>query len=594
MVTYKGAEIIVEYLLRERVPYLFGTCGHGNLGLLDALFDHQDEIRTVLVHHESVAGFMADAYFRVAHRPVATYSSCGPGTANMPVALASALMDSSALLALTGNVPTSQFSRGPFQELGRHHQADVTTALRPYVKHSYQATRPEQLPLMLRQAFGTMLTGRPGPVHLDVPLDVWVEAADVEIPDPRSWRDGITSGTAPAQELVGQVLHLLLSAERPVIVAGHGVEIAQAEADLRAFAEAVGIPVAVTPLGKGVMDMRSPLSLGQTGRNGTYMANQSTRTADVILALGTRFDDRSTSSWMPGYTYDIPPTRLIHVDIDPQEIGRNYPPAIGVVADARATLRALRARISGRADADPAHRAPWRERIATWRAEWTRATQPGRISDAVPIHPQRVLADLRAVLPAEGILLSDVGVHHNWIVQEWQAFEPRTVLQSWGFASMGFGVAGVLGAKLAAPERPALAVVGDGGFLMLPSVVSTAVEYGIPAVWLVWNNYGFCSIRDQQRGYFGAERELVTSFRHEASGELYTPDYAAMARSMGAEGDMVEKPEDLAGLIDHAVSSGRPYVLDVRVDREIRPPATGSWDLPPLPHPQPDPQWTGA
>jgi acetolactate synthase-1/2/3 large subunit len=209
----------------------------------------------------------------------------------------------------------------------------------------------------------------------------------------------------------------------------------------------------------------------------------------------------------------------------------------------------------------------------------------------VPIRPERLLADLRTVLPREGLLISDVGIHHNWIVQEWPAYAPRTILQSWGFASMGFGVCGVLGAKLAAPERPVVAVVGDGGFLLMPSAVATAVEYDIPVVWVVWNNKGFISIRDQQAGYFGAGRTFATSFVNERTGEPYTPDFAAMARSMGADGSVVERPGDLAGQLEAAIMSNRPTVLDVRVDAMARPLAAATWDLPPLPHPEPDFGW---
>jgi acetolactate synthase-1/2/3 large subunit len=595
----KGAEIIVDYLVQEGVPYAFGMCGHGDLGLLDALYDRQKEITTISVHHESVAGFMADAYFRIRHRPVITFTSCGPGSANLPVALGSALMDSSAFLAVTGNVATSQFNRGPFQETGRHYQADFPSVVRSYVKRSFQATRPEQLPLMLRQAFATMLQGRPGPVHLDVPLDVFVETADVEVPDPGLWRAGFSPRMAAAGQDVANALRLLLAARRPVIVVGHGVELADASAELCAFATELGIPVVHTPLGKGVFDSRSPLALGSSGRNGTYQSNRATRSADVILALGTRFDDRSTSSWLPGYTYSIPPTRLIHVDIDPAEIGRNFPAALGIVADAKDFLTQLLDAVrqdrigsdDGTLHSGHPPRARWREEIAGWALSWERHVAPNRGSDAVPIRPERLLGDLRSVLPEDGILISDVGVHHNWIVQEWPAFAPRTVLQSWGFASMGFGVGGSLGAKLAAPERPVVAVVGDGGFLLMPSAVATAVQYGIPVVWVVWNNQGFISIRDQQVGYFGADRTLATDFVTASTGSPYTPDFAAMARAMGADGATVERPGDLAGQLDAAIRSGRPTVLDVRVDPAVRPPAAATWDLPPLPHPEPTFGW---
>jgi acetolactate synthase I/II/III large subunit len=594
-----GAEVIVDYAVKEGVPYAFGMCGHGDIGLLDALYDRRDEITTVSVHHESVAGFMADAYFRVRHEPVITFTSCGPGSANLPVALGSALMDSSAFLAVTGNVPTSQFNRGPFQETGRHHQADFPSVVRPYVKRSFQATRADQLPLMVRQAFATMLQGRPGPVHLDVPLDVFVETTDVDVPEPGLWRAGVSQRMAASAGDVAAALDLLVDALRPVIVAGHGVEIGDAAQELRELAEALGIPVATTPLGKGVIDSRSDLALGATGRNGTYQANRATRSADVILALGTRFDDRSTSSWLPGYTYSIPPTRLVHVDVDPTEIGRNYPAALGILANAKDFLAQLLAAVrerratTGDDRLSPGHepRSRWRADILTWRQVWEAHVAGNRTTDAAPIRPERLLSDLRSVLPEDGLLVSDVGVHHNWVVQEWPAYAPRTVLQSWGFASMGFGVGGVLGAKLAAPDRPAVAVVGDGGFLLMPSAVATAVEHDIPAVWVVWNNQGFISIRDQQVGYFGAGRELATSFSHVASGQPYTPDFAAMARSMGAQGALVTEAGDLAGQLEAALAGGAPTVLDVRVDPNVRPPAAATWDLPPLPHPEPGFGW---
>ncbi|MBU6424613.1 MAG: thiamine pyrophosphate-binding protein, partial [Chloroflexi bacterium] len=530
--------------------------------------------------HESVAGFMADAYFRISHVPVATFTSCGPGSANQPVALASAFMDSSAFLAITGNVPTSQWNRGPFQETGRHVQGDVINALRPYVKRSFQPTRPEMLPLALKQAYATMLSGRPGPVHLDVPLDLFVEQVDDARVATEFASSAVPSRAAADPELVADALRRLRVAKRPVIVAGHGVEGSEAERELAALAERVAVPVAVTPLGKGVMDMRSRFCLGSTGRNGTYPANAATRNADVILAIGTRFDDRATSSWLPGFTYRIPPTELIQIDIDPAEIGRNYPVAVPLLGDARTVLRQL---LTATEEAPRDERREWWERIERWRARWSAHLSGAGSSDARPIRPERVVREVREALPDDGVLLADVGVHHNWIVAEFEARRHRSVLQSWGFASMGFGVAGALGAKLAAPDRPVLSVCGDGGFLMTASAVATAVEYGIPVVWLVWNNLGYCSIRDQQRGYFGADRELATSFVRADDGELTSVDFATLARSMGAEGARVEAPGDLGGRLRWALGLGRPVVLDVRVDRDVRPPATASWDLPPLP-----------
>lgn len=586
--TSTGAALIADFLIQQKVPYVFGLCGHGILGLLDGLFDRQHQIKTISVHHEAVAAFMADAYFRVTQKPVATFTSCGPGSTNLIVAVAGAFADSSAMLNITGNVPTGQWNRGPFQETGKYFQGDFVNVIRPYVKRSFQPTRPEMLPLALRQAFSLMTNGRPGPVNVDVPLNVFVETIEQgAIEREGHWPEHEWSRPAGDSAAVAKAKRILGEALRPVIVAGHGVELSGAEHELLAFAQALRIPVATTPFGKGVFDTRHSLSLGSTGRNGSYMANAACRNADVILALGTRFDDRATSAWLPGFTYGIPPTHLIHVDIDASEIGRNFQPAIGIVGDAKLVLRQL---LSLEPAGTPSRNGAWLERIAGWRKQWDAVTAPPRNSDAVPIRPERAIADLRKVVPLDGIVLADVGIHHNWLVAEWDTSKTRTFLQSWGFASMGFGVAGALGAKLAAPDRPVVAVCGDGCFAMNASAVLTAVEYDIPVVWLIWNNHGYCSIRDQQMGYFGKDRELATSFK-DSTGKLYSADYAMMARSMGATGVLVEKPGDLAPQIEAAIASQRPSVLDVRIDREVRPISTGSWDLPPLPHPLPSFGW---
>ena len=583
--TETGAAYITEFLIQQRVPYAFGLCGHGILGLLDGLIERTDEIATISVHHEAIAAFMAEGYFRVAQRPVATFTSCGPGSANLVVAIAAAMADSSAMVNITGNVPTSQWNRGPFQESGRYFQGDFVNVLRPYVKRSFQPTRAEMLPLALRQAFALATNGRPGPVHIDIPLNVFVEPVDEAADARERWAEQHWHRPAGDPAASEAAAALLAEAERPVIVAGHGVELAGGEAALLALAERLRIPVATTPFGKGTFDARHPLSLGATGRNGSLAANGACRNADVILALGTRFDDRATSAWLPGFTYAIPPARLIHVDIDPTEIGKNFEPAIAILGDAKLVLEQLLARCA----AGPA-RAPWHARIAAWKKRWDEATIPPGNSEAVPLRPERLVADLRRVVPAHGIVVSDVGVHHNWLISAYDAYAPRTLLQTWGFASMGFGVGAPLGAKLAAPETPVVAVCGDGGFVMNASAVLTAVEYDIPVVWVVWNNYGYCAIRDQQLGYFGEDRELATSF-NDPSGALYSADYALMARSMGALGATVERPADFAPQLEAALAAGRPAVLDVRVDRDVRPLATGSWDLPPRPHPMPNFGW---
>jgi acetolactate synthase I/II/III large subunit len=586
-----GAELIAEYLVREKVPYIVGTCGHGDLGLLDGLFDRQGELKTISVQHESIAGFIADAYYRVKQQPIATFTSCGPGSANMPVALGSAFMDDSAFLAITGNVATTQFNRTPFQETGRYYQADFSSVVKPYVKRSYQATRPEQLPLMLRQSFSLMRQGRPGPVHLDVPLDVWVERTDEQLADPEVWSTGTVPKPGASEAELDRIVELIERSSRIVIVSGSGVEASQGEAALARLAREQRIPVATSPLGKSTFPGADPLSLGATGRNGTYAANRATRGADLVLAFGTRFDDRSTSSWLQGYTYDFPETKLVHVHIDPAELGRNFPATVPVQASPATVLEQLADRLQGSSRrTDDAYL----DDVAVWKREWDERIAPHRTSNAPRIRPERLVAELRKALPDDGILLSDVGVHHNWLVQEWETRGPRTFHQSWGYASMGFGVGGVIGAHLAAPDRKVAAVVGDGGFLMLPSAVATAVQYDIPATWVVWNNGGFQSIRDQQKSYFGADRQLATTFLHDATGQQYQADHAGIARAMGAEGITVTDPSELAGALAAAIASDRPTLLDVHIDDSVGLPAAATWELPPLPHPAPTYGWPDA
>jgi len=289
---------------------------------------------------------------------------------------------------------------------------------------------------------------------------------------------------------------------------------------------------------------------------------------------------------LPGYSWNFPSTRLIHVDVDHAELGRNYAPHLGILADARTFLQQLLGELNSRGTPDIARLAPWLEQIATWRSEWDAYVGPNFEIHSAPIRPERIVADCQAVLPENAILSLDSGVHHNWFMQFWKARHPQTMLNTWGFSGMGFGPSGILRAKLAAPERACVSVCGDGGFIMVPHVLVTAVEYGIPAVWVVWNNFAWSAIRDIQYGYFGG-REIGTAFYRSSDGQPYNPDYAALARACGAEGYTVTRSEEFSGVLEHAVNLGKPCLIDVHVDANIRPPATGTWALPPIPHNEP-------
>ena len=576
-----GAGVIVDYLIREKVPYIFGLCGHGNIGFIDALHARAGEIKTVSVHHESVAGFMADVYYRVSGQPTATFTSCGPGSANLPISLANSFFDSVPFYAVTGNVPTSQFNRGAFQETYRHYQADFPSTVRAYCKRVFQPTTAAQLPVFVRQAWKTMVTGLPGPVVLDVPFDMFNEPIPEETPRPEDWNANITCRCGADPEGVSKAVDMLMSAQRPVILVGQGVRYGGATKELRALAEKLRIPVAMSASGIGALDSTHPLALGLVARNGPYQANHAARQADVLIALGVRFDDRTSSSWIPGFSFTIPPTKLIHVDIDPDEIARNYPVALGLMADVRTFLRQLLAEIDARLARGqmPAERGAWLDAIAGYRKEWEDFIAPGFKADTTPIAPQRAAHEIDRVLPEDAILVSDIGVHHNWLIQFCKPRRPDSLIGSMGFGPMGFGVAGALGAKLAAPGRPCVAVVGDGAFLMHANVLATAYEYDIPVIYVVWNNYAYGSIRGLQRGYLGG-RELATDFKHPGTNKPYNPDFAAMARAAGIAGVSVDRAADLADAVRAAIASGKPSVIDANIDGDLNPSGAGIWELP--------------
>ena len=578
-----GAQVIVDYLIQEKVPQVFGLCGHGNIQFIDALYERSDDIKTISVHHESVAGFMADVYYRVSGRPTATFTSCGPGSANLPISLGNAYLDSVPFLAVTGNVPTSQFNRGAFQELYRHYQADFPSTVRSYCKKVFQPTRGDMVPLAVRQAWKTMLTGRPGPVVLDVPFDVFLESAAEEAPSAEAWNANISSRCGADPDGVVKAIDMLLAAERPVMLVGQGIRYGGAAAELLRLAERLQIPVASSASGLGAIDCNHPLALGLVARAGHYQANHATRQADVLLALGVRFDDRTSSSWVPGYSFTIPPTRLIHVDIDPEEIGRNYPVALGLMADVRTFLRQVHAELDRRSDltkrADA--RKKWLAQIDGYRKEWDKFVAPGFSDDTSPINPQRAAIEIDKALPEDAILVSDIGVHHNWLLGFCKPRRPDSLIGSMGFGPMGFGVAGVMGAKFAAPDRPCVSVCGDGAFFMHANVLGTAVEYDLPVVWVVWNNYAYASIRGLQRGYLGG-RELATDFHDPKTGARYNPDFAAMARSCGIEGVRVDRAGDLGAAIQTGIAANRPYLIDVDIAADVNPGGAGIWELPGL------------
>jgi acetolactate synthase-1/2/3 large subunit len=579
MAEFRGNDIIGEYLLKEKVPYILGYAGHGAIGLLDGIYDRTKQIQVVWPRIEQAAGFMADAYFRLTGVPLPVYTSTGPGPMNLTIAVANAFYDSSAFLAITGQVTTDQFDTGALQEEYRYFPGDFPSVLKPIVKHSWQVRKVEDLVRYLPKAFKLMRTGRPGPCHLDIPYDLYIHKADVEIPDPEQWSKPVNWRTPASQEVVSRALDMLAKTPRSLILAGGGVLVSEAAQELKELATYLQVPVYTTLMGKGVMSERDDLYLGVTGCWGDYPAAEAARNADLILAIGARFADLHCASWLPGYAYNIPPTKLIHVDIDPAEIGRNYPVELGIVADAKSFLaqmlemaKAKQIKRDGKA---------WADEVYQYKTEWRAFIEPYSKNDEVPIDPRRILLDMRRVAPDDTILVVDVGNNQAWVEQYWGTPQPKTHISAGGFAAMGFGICGVLGAKLARPESPCVNVCSDGGFMMTPHAVATAVEYDLPAIWVIFNNYTIGCIRDLQRFYLDG-REIGTSFRKVKTGELWNPDFAKMAESMGARGVRIEKPGDFAGAFEAALKSGVPTVFDVIINRDTPVPITTTWQMPPI------------
>jgi acetolactate synthase I/II/III large subunit len=575
----RGCDLVVDYLIKEQTPYIFGYAGHGAVGLLDGVYHRQSELKLVWPRIESAAGYMADAYYRATGVPIPVYTSTGPGPMLLTVALGNAFYDSSAMVAITGQVATNQFDSGALQEEYRHHAADFPSVVKPIVKRSFQAHSVEDLAKILPKAFKLAREGRPGPVHIDVPYDLWILEGDVETPEPAEHSRHLNWRTPGSPEAVAKALELLLKGRRPLILAGGGVLCSEASEQLQAFAEYVNVPVYSTFMGKGALSARHPLHLGIAGCWGEYPATEAARNADVILAIGCRFSDIHCSSWVPGYTYNIPPTKLIHIDLDPSEIGRNYPTELGIVGDAREVLKQLLEMAEKRGPKrEP---SPWHEDVEGYKSEWRNFIEPFLGSDESPIDPRRVIGDMRRIAPDNTLMITDTGNHQTWVEQYWDAYEPRSVFTPGGFAGMGFGTCGVLGRKLARPDRPCVCVTSDGSFSMFPHAVATAVEYDLPCVWVLLNNYTIGVIRDLQRFYMDG-REVGTSFMKQSTGELWNPDFAKMAEAMGAGAYSIDQPGDFAGAFEDALNSGRPALLDVKVNRDTAVPLIGTWQFPPI------------
>jgi len=557
---------MTEYLERIGVEVIFGLCGHTIIALLDAL--GRSRIRFISTRHEQVAAHAADGYARASGKPGVLLTHLGPGLTNACTGVANAALDSIPMVVIAGDVPSHYYGRHPHQEVNLHQDADQFQIYRPFCKRVYRVDRADDLPRILERAFHLAQTGRPGPVLVDVPMDIF--SADLP---------GHSFQKTPAEiarptldnETVERVVAALANAERPVLYAGGGVLSARATTELAALAEALELPVAHTLMGKGCLREDHPLLLGQSGFWGTPISNEKCRTADLILAVGTRLAEANSSSWDPRFTFSIPPTRLMHIDADAAEIGRNYQTELGVVADVKLALAALAA-----AARRTTHRSRGRLRdeisagrqafAANWDHQWS--------SNQFPMRPERILSELRKAVPDDGFIVTDVGWNKNGVSQQFPITVPGTFITPSGLATMGFGPAAVLGVKMAQPHRAAVSLIGDGGFSANPSVIATAMEAELPVVWLVMDNAGFGTIAGLESMHYGWDFGCM----FERCGQPYRVDYAAMARACGANGVMIESADQLGPALRDALASTLPTVIQAPMEN-VPTPTPGHWNI---------------
>ncbi|MGQ9631848.1 MAG: thiamine pyrophosphate-binding protein [bacterium] len=562
-----GGEIIAEYLIKEGVPYIAGIPGHGNLALVDAFKDRSDRIKVIQVRHEQSAVHLADGYYRVTGRPLAVFASIGPGAVNTAEGVACSYLDSIPVLVLTGDVHTYMMGKGVLQEIERRYWGDFPSILKPIVKRYWQVPRVDILPYVVHRAFNQMMSGRRGPVLIDIPMDIQSDSAEVEIPEPTEYNPDLKPAGDP--EAIDRAAKVLSESKRPVILAGGGAITAEASDEIKELAEYLGAAVITTIMGKGIIPENHDLYAWHTGAVGSSCGNRLANTADVILAVGCRFEDQTCSSYIPGKAFSIPPTKLIHVDIDPSEIGKNYPVEVGIVGDAKLVLEGILVSLKDtKKRVDYKNTSYYRE-IRKLKEEWLEDIKRVQDADVVPVSMARFYRELREFLDEDAILLTSAGNPQAHMMQHFLFYKPRTNLTSGGFSTMGYSLPAAIGAKLGKPDSQVVAAVGDGDFMMTVQELATAVQYEVPVVVCVLNNVAWQSIRDLQVEKFGEDRVFATEFRKK-DGEPYSPNFAEVARAFGAFGERVERAEEIKPALDRAFKSGLPSVVEVMVNREYR------------------------
>lgn len=562
---------LVQYLENRGVEHIFGLCGHTNIAVLAAL--EKSSIKFVNVRHEQIAAHMADGYARAKKEAAVVLSHLGPGLTNAATGVANAALDSIPMVVIAGDVPSHFYGKHPHQEINLHADASQYEIYRPFVKRAWRVDRPDLFPEILEKAFQLAESGRPGPVLVSVPMDIFSKEVDVALFEKLNHHTKKLHKPSIDNETAKEIVEKLIKAENPLIYAGGGIMLADASKELKELAEHFDIPVAYTLMGKGAISDDHPLALGMTGFWGTKFVNDMCLHADLILALGTRFSEADCSSWEPEYTFNIPKTKLIHIDIDPNEIGRNYPTEIGIVADLKQALSVIN-RVARELVPKGKENKELKQKISQYKQEFRKQNEEHIRNDCYPMRPERILQEVREVLPRNAFITTDVGWNKNGVGQQFPVYEAGTIFTPGGYCTMGFGAPAALGVKIAHPDKVVVSLVGDGGFGQNPALLATAVEENIPVVWVIMNNHAFGTIAGLEKAHF--DTTYGTVFRKD--GKPYSPDYAAIAKAYGVEGVKVQAAAEFKPALQRAIEANKPFVIDVEMIN-VPTPTAGHWNI---------------
>jgi len=562
---------LIKYLEDRGVEHIFGLCGHTNIAVLSAL--EKSSIKFINVRHEQIAAHAADGYARAKRQASVVLSHLGPGLTNAATGIANASLDCIPIVVIAGDIPSHYYGKHPHQEVNLHSDGSQYEIYRPFVKRAWRVERPELFPEIIEKAFQLAESGQPGPVLVDVPMDIFSKEVDVSFFERVKHNTRALRKPSIDNETAAEIVRQVAAAGNPVIYAGGGIVLADAAGELRDFVDHLSIPVAHSIMGKGALPDDHPFTLGMTGFWGTQYINDTCRQADIVLGLGTRFKEADCSSWYPEYTFSIPPTKLIQIDIEPSEIGRNYPVEIGVVADLKQSLANL-LRVAKELYPEGIQRERLSREIAAYREEFKKQNTEMEQSDAFPMMPERILAEVREVLPRDAIITTDVGWNKNGVGQQFPIYEPGSILIPGGYATMGFGGAAAIGAKIARPDRLVVALIGDGGFGQNPALLATAHHENVAVVWVIMNNDAFGTIAGLEKAHFDTTYGTV----FEKEGKSTSPDYAAIARAYGLEGVKIESAAQFKPALENAIKANKPVVIDVAmINNPV--PTDGYWNI---------------